>query len=127
MSETISGAIQAEAAGIPWIRVIAIVVIAAFIGYYVTKAIEKSARKRYPKSRVASDVGPDPLWWLPLLSLLSIALGGGIGYGFSYETWNATYGILIGAGTGANPPWIIKLVKWRTRKAAGVEVDETAG
>ncbi len=95
---------------VPWFIVALIVVTAAFVSWRLVDVLKRTLFAALRARAHHSDTS-HKYWWTPLLALVSVAIGTGVGTLLSAAEWVPLYGAAIGAAAGAQPVWIIIAVK----------------
>lgn len=92
--------------------VVTIVVVSAAVAWGITEAVRRTALA-YVRShtRLTEDEAKRRLWWAPMLAILSILLGFGVGCALGAVDWSAIYGGAFGALGGALATSIVAAVK----------------
>lgn len=98
---------------IPWILIMFILFGSAIISWGLTEAVKKTAmgKYRYENKDASAAEAKRVLWWTPMLVVLSMAIGFGVGCGVGALEWKTLYGGLIGACGGALASFLVSLFK----------------
>lgn len=109
------------APSIPWDLVAIIVVISAAVSWALVAAIEKTAAKkiRYDDATVTAREATRRLWWSPMLAIVRVLLGFGVGAGFGAVDWSLWYGGAAGALGGALAVTVVSATKGSLRTVIG--------
>ena len=129
VTDAIAGQAAAEQA-IPWVLVTFILFGAAIIAWGITEAVKKTAtgKYRYDHKGASAAQAKKSLWWTPMLTLVSIFIGFGVGALIGGFQWSWLYGGFVGAMGGALASFLVSLFKGNitalTKKLIGGKTEE---
>ncbi len=92
---------------VPWLIVALCVLSAAVIAWGLTEAVKSTALRRVALKN--ADV--HTLWWTPMLTVVAIIIGFGVGSFIGGVGWEWKYGAICGASGGALSSFIVNIVK----------------
>lgn len=113
----------------PWLLIGLILFGSAIVSWGLTEALKATILNRWKfVQHIDTDEAKRRMWWSPLLLVLSMALGCGVGAFVGRLEWSTLYGGLVGAMGGALASFLVSLFKghlaaWINR-LLGIKADE---
>lgn len=107
-AEVVSKSIEST----PWALIILIFFGAALVAYGLTEGFKKAMKARVRlKDGVSAKEASKRLWWTPLLVIVAMFVGFGVGAGVASFEWKWYYGGLVGSGGGVLASFAVSLLK----------------
>lgn len=102
---------QQIAESVPWLLATMVFFGSALASWGLTEAIKKTALARLKYRGMSTKEAKKRLWWTPLLVLLSMLVGFGVGCGMGSIEWTWYYGGMVGLAGGVLATFAVGLLK----------------